>query len=314
LIPLYVLTELSHLKEKVLISLLLFRKKYLRGGHRRGSQLGQQSNGPWSGDGGHRQHSTETVNGKEDELKPISHFNSAKYLFTSWRVAALFPELPESGLILQFHTPWPRKKFGVAEAEVAREYDQAILLTALSRMLLFFLTSLLHYHTLVQDLITQLVSDSSLGVLVLICIHSAQIHPLLPVAEALVFVLCLGFLLRLTLNARNRDLKRFETIQPMLGEEGEEGEGERGVTERGEGVCFTNDPVVPQGDLGSQADPPPDHRGDIEIGSQPGTQSGFLQLEESATAPPLVGNEEPHIEVRQPTLVGRLEVDLEMGP
>jgi hypothetical protein len=264
LIPFYVLTELSHLKEKVLLSLLLFREKYLHGGRR----LRQQP------------HPTQTINRNEESP---THFNSAKYLFTSWRVAALFPELPESGLILQFHTPWPRKKLGVAEAEVAREYDQAILLTALSRVLLFFLTSLLHYHTLVQDLIIQLVSDSSLGVVVLICIQSAHIHPLLPLAEALVLVLCLGLLLRLTLNARNKDVKRFQLIQPMLGEDGEEGEGEIG--ERG--------PQVSQG--------PPDHPGE-------GHSQG--EVCPSPTPTPV----EAYIEIRQPTLVGRLEVDLEMGP
>jgi hypothetical protein len=56
---------------------------------------------------------------------------------------------------------------------------------------LFFLTSLLHYDALVQDFVIQLVSDSSLGLLIVIFIQSAQIHPLLPVAEALGVVLCL---------------------------------------------------------------------------------------------------------------------------
>jgi hypothetical protein len=138
LIPIDVLTEVKHLKEKVLLSLMLFRKKYMRDRHRQRKNVRQRQSASWSREERSRlqqsgeQHPTHAMNEKEDEEMTTTHFNSAKYLFTSWRVAALLPELPESELILQFHTPWPRKKFGVAEAEVAREYDQAILVCSCS--------------------------------------------------------------------------------------------------------------------------------------------------------------------------------------
>jgi hypothetical protein len=111
-------------------------------------------------------------------------------------------------------------------------------------VLLFFLTSLLHYHALVQDLIIQLVSDSLLGLLILIFIQSAQIHPLLPVAEVLGVMLCLGLHSRLTLNAWNKELKRLESLEEMDGEsEGEENEGE-GEGEKRNSLQITSDPQM----------------------------------------------------------------------
>jgi hypothetical protein len=92
-----------------------------------------------------------TTESGDDEGRNKDEFNAAKYLFSSWRLASLFPETRESDLILQFTTPWPKRKFGKKEAEVSAEYEQAVILTALSRIVVFFLGSLLRFHTLTQD-------------------------------------------------------------------------------------------------------------------------------------------------------------------
>jgi hypothetical protein len=181
MVPLCVLTEVTKIKEKVLCDLILFRENYLRrvcgGGDQRTAA---------AGDG---------VTIPKNESAEVE-FNAAKYLFVSWRVASLFPELPESGLVRQFSTPWPKKKFGEEASDVAREYDQTVILTALSRVLLYFVASLLRYHVLVQDILIQLVCNSAFGGLVLLLITSARVHPLLPVGGVLALFLCLCLLLK----------------------------------------------------------------------------------------------------------------------
>jgi hypothetical protein len=185
LVPLYVFTEVSKIKEKVLLDLISFREKYLRRFTTKESGAGA---------------------GGEDLTQQALEFNAAKYLFASWRVASLFPELPESQLVLQFSTPWPKKKFGDDASEVSREYDQAVILTSLSRVLLFFIASLFRYHMLVQDIIVQLVCNSGFALLILLLIRAARIQPLLPVAFVLALFLAVFLLLRFTMSRGNKEM------------------------------------------------------------------------------------------------------------
>jgi hypothetical protein len=124
-------------------------------------------------------------------------FNAAKYLFPSWRVAAMLRDLPESKLILQFSTPWPKRKFGVEEGKVAKEYEAAIGLTTLSRIVLFFMGSFLRSHALVQDLIVQTLCNSTLGYLGVVLLRLSAVHPLLPLLVVAVLLLCLHFVVKL---------------------------------------------------------------------------------------------------------------------
>jgi hypothetical protein len=177
-IPLYVLKDISRIKESVLKDLTIFRESYLRSPPR---DI-EEGEGARNGDQG--------TEGNKD-------FNAAKYLFPSWRLASLFPDIPESGLILLFKTPCPKRKFGEKGAAVSREYEQALILTALSRILLFFLGSLLHFHTLVQDIFLQTVCNSGFGIVGLWLIRLFAIHPVLPVAVSVMLLLLLAWLLRL---------------------------------------------------------------------------------------------------------------------
>jgi hypothetical protein len=201
LIPLFVLTDISRVKAKVLSDLTSYRQSYLRGG---GAQ----------GTGGR---------GKE---KRVDTFNAAKYLFPSWRVASLCPELPESGFILKFSTPWPTKKFGNAQGKVANEYDQAVILTALSRVVIFFLAPLLHLHVLVQDILVQTLCNSGFGYLFVWSLQLFHIHPLLSLTPVVVVTLSLSLLLRRWGSMGEMDWKKFETVHPIAAPSEGEGEGE----------------------------------------------------------------------------------------
>jgi hypothetical protein len=56
--------------------------------------------------------------------------------------------LSDSQLLLQLSTPLPRKMFGKEEGKVTKEYEDENLPTAASRILLSFLSSLLHSGSL----------------------------------------------------------------------------------------------------------------------------------------------------------------------
>jgi hypothetical protein len=177
LVPLFVMTDVSRLKEKVLRDLIKFRDNYLT------NSLDIEEGG---------------AGGEDEGVEGLKTFNAAKYLFPSWQLAVLFPELPESGLILQFSTPWPKRKLGETGGAVSTEYEQDTIIGALSRILLYFLGSLLRFHALIQDIFLQTICNSGLGLLAVWMIHLFAIHPALPVAMGLSLLLALSWLLRLS--------------------------------------------------------------------------------------------------------------------
>jgi hypothetical protein len=183
LVPLYVWSDVAEVKKKVLTDLIEFRNKYMK---RNDIETGLLS------------------------AERSNDFNAAKYLFSSWRVASLFPDLPESQLVLRFSTPWPKKKFGKEEGNVAKEYEDDAILTAASRILLYFLTSLLNYSSLVQDILIQTVCNGTLGSLLVLLVQLWNVYPWLAVVAVLVLLLCVYGLGRYSV----RDLaKKLETAE-----------------------------------------------------------------------------------------------------
>jgi hypothetical protein len=183
LIPLYVLTDVVKLKVKVLTTVLSFRDQYSAAA---AADPMTTTVGAGAGDLESNQNGTD--------------FNSAKFLFTSWRVASLLrrnleEESPESRLVLRYQTLWPSKRFGTRDGEVSGEYDQAVILGALSRILMYFLCSLLRFHTLFQDILFQMLWTSGLGYFGVCLIGLSKVNPLLPVIPLLFFALGIYFVL-----------------------------------------------------------------------------------------------------------------------
>jgi hypothetical protein len=192
LIPLYVWSDVAEVKKKVLTDLIEFREKYLkmkRNDIRRG--------------------------GENDIETGLSHdFNAAKYLFPSWRVASLFPEeIPESQLVLRFSTPWPKKRFGKEEGKVAKEYEDDAILTAATRILLYFLTSLLSYSSLVQDIFIQTTCNGTLGSLLVLLVQLWNVYPWLTVLVVLVLLLCVYGLGKYSLSGLAKKLEETEKAE-----------------------------------------------------------------------------------------------------
>jgi hypothetical protein len=214
LLPLYVLADVSKLKEKVLGDLMAFREKYLERESAAPRDLEEGSGigtGPGCGSraasaaavsvsgslgvGGEEKKGAKGEDEGEMKKEDPPSFNAAKYLFVSWRVASLCRELPESRLVLEFSTPWPKKRFGAKKAEVAKEYDQDMLFDAVTQVVVFFLASLLHCHVFVQDMIVQTVCNSGLGLLAVGMIGLFAIHPVLMVAVVVGLLALVGSLL-----------------------------------------------------------------------------------------------------------------------
>jgi hypothetical protein len=233
MIPLFIFAEMTKIKQKVLKDLMLFRENCLKKKKKQRNLTKAKamatamtpSSAPSPEAGGE----TEKEAGKDIE------FNAAKYLFTSWRVASLFPEMDESELILQFRTTWPKKRFGTEEAtnQLSSDYDQTVVTTAVSRVLLYFLTSLLQFHEVIQDAILQIVCNSGWGYVGLMLIRLSTIHPLLPALPVFALLLCIHFAFRSAKS--HRIVKNLGEILPLdqtkAGDEDEEEleEGQLGV-------------------------------------------------------------------------------------
>ncbi len=177
LIPLYALSDVSKMKEKILNDLTSFRLKYLR----------------------KRNHDQNIVEEKEEKKVVVVPFNAAKYLFPSWRVASLFPDIPESKFILEFTTPWPKRIFGmrgVNGIELSSYYTERIILNAMTRFCLYLFVSFLHTHDLVQDVSLRLFSDCSLVYVMYLMVELYLIHPLFPFLVVFVVVCFISIMLK----------------------------------------------------------------------------------------------------------------------
>jgi hypothetical protein len=206
LIPLYVFTDVMKVKQKVLSDLLIFRDKYSCHSSDNNmtlpsspspSSLSTPTPTPTSSLPHTQAKKTQGIKGSKGTLTELdSSFNAAKYLYPSWRIASLCQQIPESKFILQFSTLWPKKKFGEEEIEMSSYYEEDVLTSAFSRILLFFITSLLHFNDLFQDIIVQILSNSGLGYFCYSLIQLSQIHPLLPLGVIVTIFLCLHFFVK----------------------------------------------------------------------------------------------------------------------
>jgi hypothetical protein len=168
------------------------------------------------------------------EEKPIT-FNAATYLFLSYRVASLYPELKASQVILQFSTPWPRQSYQHI-TDLKTNYENS-LSTALSRsvaiILVFLLTSLLSVPLAIQDMILHLCMTAMMGYSLLIHIHLYEIFPVLVIIPTLFFLFLVHFLYT---SMKKRDLLEKVKFKKMLekGVKGRKGDREGETEEKKE--------------------------------------------------------------------------------
>lgn len=188
LIPLYVLSDIRNIKKKVLADILAFRKTTLQ---KRGANFDPL------------------------ELHSSTEFNAAKYLYRSWRVAFLFPEMKESQIVLSFQTPWPQYCFKKVATTVHSSYERrySFVYQAISRVTIFFLASLLNLPQFVQDCFIQITSNSVLGYLGFLFIRLYNINPFLVGVP----LFCAGIVIHFVVNAtmKNEQLRKGQDLHPI---------------------------------------------------------------------------------------------------
>jgi len=205
LIPLYVLTDLSKIKNKVVEILVLFQRKYLK----------------------EKEKEREREREKGEEKENINEFNSVKYLFVSWKVASLFPEFQESQMILQFKSPFPTKRLVIQEEmkSLSEQYEEGVIIASLTRLLTYYITSILSFHHLFQDTIIQFICNSFVGYLWIIMYRLYKIQPLLPLVPIIGVIVCIHFLTKSYQQESSRKSTSIKEIVPIVtNDEGNENE------------------------------------------------------------------------------------------
>ena len=193
LIPLYVLTDLSKIKNKVVEILVLFQRKYLK----------------------HNQNQNNLNNNQNNNIELRNNeFNSVKYLFVSWKVASLFPEFQESQIILQFKSPFPTKRLVIEEEmkSLSEQYEEGIILTSLTRLATYYLTSILSFHQLFQDTIIQFICNSVVGYLWITMYRLYKIQPLLLLVPIICIIICVSLLIIYYQQQSNQKLREIVPI------------------------------------------------------------------------------------------------------
>jgi hypothetical protein len=89
---------------------------------------------------------------------------------------------------------------------VAKEYKDDVILTAASQIVLYFVTSLLHASTLLQDILIQTVCNGGLGYLGVLLIQLWMVNPWLSVVTVLVGLLCLHFVFQMSSGGLSKKL------------------------------------------------------------------------------------------------------------
>jgi hypothetical protein len=128
------------------------------------------------------------------EIDHQFHFNAAKYLFLSYRLAVLYPNIKVSPIIRQFSTPWPRQSYQHV-TDMSKEYDRTFdaLSKSISMVAMFFLSNLLTVPLAMQDMIIQMCSTTLTGYAILLHIHLYKIYPVLIAIPALFLAVLIHF-------------------------------------------------------------------------------------------------------------------------
>lgn len=132
-----------------------------------------------------------------DDTALADTFNAAEYLFVSYRLAKLFPELRESSIVLRYSTVWPKQSY-LHKADVTKTYSNKFssVTTAVSMILIFIVTNLLQIPPCIQDMVIQVASTATVGYTILLHLKLFQIYPVLVALPALFVAVVAHFMIK----------------------------------------------------------------------------------------------------------------------
>jgi hypothetical protein len=203
LIPLWSMKDLRRVKDKMVSDVLIFQRRLKYSTDRQGQGAANLV--------GLRR---PMEAGADDSLS----FNAAEYLYPSYRLARLFPTYPESELILQYKTPWPKKSLQHEVKSVKRNYDKRFDFFAqtVSRVLVLSLASMIHLPQPLQDSGVQIFLIGFFGYLIRLHVRLFRLSPFLVVLPAFVVIVIVHLL---TLSSRNAERVRFLKTHPLADSE-----------------------------------------------------------------------------------------------
>jgi hypothetical protein len=212
LIPLWSLREVQRVKERIVSDILTFQKKVKKMNSK--SKSGSNTN--------KRSHEEEP-----SESDPSS-FNAAEFLFPSHRLAVLFPEYPESALILRYKTPWPKKSFKQGEKSMRKRYDKRFEFVAktVARVVVFVVSSIVQLPPSLQDLGIQVTLLALCGWIVRCHLRLYRISPVLVALPSLLVATVVYVLFVSGRKARNL-ISRTYPVQDEKEEDDEDDENDK---------------------------------------------------------------------------------------
>jgi hypothetical protein len=127
-----------------------------------------------------------------------TNFNAANYLFISFKLCKLFPDLKESKIILNFTTPWPRRSYQHESKSVSKDYDKkmGVILRSFSIILLFLIGNMSYAPVVIQDLLFHWCTSALLGYGFLLLIELYNFSPILAILSIFSICLCVHFIVR----------------------------------------------------------------------------------------------------------------------
>lgn len=167
-----------------------------------------------------RDHLKARRNRDEDEEKMEndtfnSEFNAAEYMFASYRLAKLLPNIPMSEIIVSFRTVWPKRSY-LHQVDNTKQYSGKF--SAINKTISMVIVSLISTSTTlppaIQDIITHVTSTTVMGYTVLVHLQLFHVFPVLVIIPTIIIGLCVHFLLR-GMAARSRaEMSKLMPVTP----------------------------------------------------------------------------------------------------
>ena len=242
LLPTWIMRDLQKIKERLLADIMDYRDATRR-------------------DGGSSSHL----------LDNASSFNVADYMFTSTRIARLFPDLSHSPVVLRFRTIWPPASL-IVKTDVSKGYSRkyGIIMQSLQRVVIFLITGFVQVPTSMQDMFVELVSTSGLGYVVILHLQLFDMHPILAFIPGCAIALLFHFYL----NSNKYDNRL--SLSKMVNKYDNK-ESERPLPQK---MSSKAQQVVPVDSPGTSPVVVPEHvlEGDIESPQKPRRKSSYSDM------------------------------------
>ena len=228
LLPFFVMKDVTRIQSKLMDSVMGYYQNLGAGQDTKKNLMYIDNNivtekeEGYTSTGGEEKNIGETEKGKKLQGRKKKPFNAAEYLFLSFRLAKVYPDLKVSKIITQFSTPWPRQSYQHVKDDVAQSYSSRFqsLSRSLSIVALFFVSNLIAVPVNLQDMICQLISTTMIGYTMLLHMQLFAIFPVLVIVPTAFIALVVHFIIRA--NARNAEIAQQLFLRPQQNREQEE--------------------------------------------------------------------------------------------